>query len=397
MEPSLIFGALSALGACGCWFKYRKLEKETSAIKGAIRCEIKSLSSLLATVEEKQQHTLPSVLATSPSIYATFTGKVTRAPGNDSVIWTKYAHPVQYPTVWYKREDITSILTKKLPFGDKERLTSYTEYSHRPFFLTSLSPPPQRTFGSSPPTKVLVKDVSNCKMDAVIQQVSEVFDEQNYTYEEVMKALEHGEFTKGVRHIEHALVENRHITAIGHITRDEDTEDVILGNCNSGQSDENKPFILSDKPFSEVTHEYETETNKWKLAAIAMGGIAGACLIYALLHSAQRAWAQYMEDKRIEQLRGRRGNTSNRRIPRSRNRSRGRVVEEEDEKIYIDEDAEEGENNASSCVICLENRANGVILDCGHMFTCVSCGNQLRRCPVCRGHIRKIIRVFSNE
>lgn len=395
MDISLFFGTLSTIGACGCWYKYRKLEKETTGIKSAIPCEIKTLSSLLSTVESQQQHSLQTLSAKQPSMYATFTGKVTRGPGDDSVIWTKFARP-RRAAVWYKREDITSIVNKKLPFGDKERQTSFTEYGQRQFVLSPVTPEPQGTFNYSAQSKVYVKDISNCKMDAVIQQVADVFNEQNYTYGQVMKAFEHGEFTKGVRHVETALLEGRHVTAVGHITRDGNSQNVVLGN-NIVDPSNNKPFILSDKPFSELRHEYEANTEKWKIAAYTLGGIAGICVLYSMFNKAWRVWSDHVEDRNLlKQQERQRKAARKRRVHKSRSRIRHEDIESDDEKIFFDEEGEQSENNPSACVICLENRADAVMLDCGHMYTCMQCGTKLRRCPICRGRKRQLIRVFSN-
>ncbi len=53
------------------------------------------------------------------------------------------------------------------------------------------------------------------------------------------------------------------------------------------------------------------------------------------------------------------------------------------------------------CILCLSAPMNAVLLDCGHMYTCMACAKRLRRdaapgkkapCPICRAPIRKIAR-----
>ncbi|KAJ2717164.1 hypothetical protein H4R19_000108 [Coemansia spiralis] len=51
------------------------------------------------------------------------------------------------------------------------------------------------------------------------------------------------------------------------------------------------------------------------------------------------------------------------------------------------------------CKICWDAATNCVFLNCGHMCTCLDCGNKIvdsarRECPICREHIAKVVHVF---
>ncbi|XP_060074786.1 RNA-binding protein MEX3B-like [Ylistrum balloti] len=48
-----------------------------------------------------------------------------------------------------------------------------------------------------------------------------------------------------------------------------------------------------------------------------------------------------------------------------------------------------------SCCICMENPANCVLLDCGHLVTCMNCGGDVERCPICRAEIKRRVKVFT--
>lgn len=50
------------------------------------------------------------------------------------------------------------------------------------------------------------------------------------------------------------------------------------------------------------------------------------------------------------------------------------------------------ENQA--CKICMEREINCVLLECGHMLTCVTCGRRLAECPVCRQNVSRVVRTF---
>ncbi|KAK3090855.1 hypothetical protein FSP39_015260 [Pinctada imbricata] len=46
------------------------------------------------------------------------------------------------------------------------------------------------------------------------------------------------------------------------------------------------------------------------------------------------------------------------------------------------------------CKICMENDINIVFLPCGHLASCSECAPAMRRCPVCRGHVKGTVRTF---
>ncbi|KAJ2758118.1 hypothetical protein H4S06_002850 [Coemansia sp. BCRC 34490] len=58
-----------------------------------------------------------------------------------------------------------------------------------------------------------------------------------------------------------------------------------------------------------------------------------------------------------------------------------------------------GGSDDDVCKICWDASINCVFLNCGHMCTCLECGNRIvesdrRECPICRGHIAKVVHVF---
>ncbi len=51
----------------------------------------------------------------------------------------------------------------------------------------------------------------------------------------------------------------------------------------------------------------------------------------------------------------------------------------------------------TECGICLSSRATMAIIPCGHQCMCEKCSTLLRdrSCPVCRGNIEKICKIYS--
>jgi predicted metal-dependent hydrolase len=72
---------------------------------------------------------------------------------------------------------------------------------------------------------------------------------------------------------------------------------------------------------------------------------------------------------------------------------------EAEKKVREEQDQYSNEPNKpseeSTCVVCMEDPPETVIVDCGHLCLCVKCGNDLKFCPMCRVPITKIIKVFK--
>ena len=48
------------------------------------------------------------------------------------------------------------------------------------------------------------------------------------------------------------------------------------------------------------------------------------------------------------------------------------------------------------CNICMSNPIDCLILECGHMCTCLICAKELFKCPICRQEIARIVKAFRS-
>ncbi|GLV32818.1 uncharacterized protein CBL_00475 [Carabus blaptoides fortunei] len=76
---------------------------------------------------------------------------------------------------------------------------------------------------------------------------------------------------------------------------------------------------------------------------------------------------------------------------------KGCVEKEELTKKVIDlwanfrrEDAH-GLSMEDLCKICMDAPLNSVLLECGHIATCIDCGKQLAECPICRQYVHRAL------
>ena len=47
------------------------------------------------------------------------------------------------------------------------------------------------------------------------------------------------------------------------------------------------------------------------------------------------------------------------------------------------------------CKICMDAIIDCVLLECGHMVTCTSCGRRLHECPICRNFVVRVVHTFK--
>ena len=53
-------------------------------------------------------------------------------------------------------------------------------------------------------------------------------------------------------------------------------------------------------------------------------------------------------------------------------------------------------NDDDLCKICMDRLIDCVLVECGHMCSCVKCGKLLSERPICRQYVVRVIRVFKS-
>lgn len=66
------------------------------------------------------------------------------------------------------------------------------------------------------------------------------------------------------------------------------------------------------------------------------------------------------------------------------------------EKKKINEQNLDDIPDENLCKICMESVIDCVLLECGHMVSCVNCGKRLSECPICRQYVIRAVRIFKS-
>ena len=79
---------------------------------------------------------------------------------------------------------------------------------------------------------------------------------------------------------------------------------------------------------------------------------------------------------------------------------------ESQSRITIDNDtiSNSDGSNQNTCVICQDNDSIMAVIPCGHLCLCNGCSNVCmggqngqRNCPICRGNMQSVLRIYSGN
>ena len=48
------------------------------------------------------------------------------------------------------------------------------------------------------------------------------------------------------------------------------------------------------------------------------------------------------------------------------------------------------------CKVCLDKPVSIVFLPCGHLVTCAECAPAMKKCPICRGIVKGMVKAFMS-
>ena len=174
-----------------------------------------------------------------------------------------------------------------------------------------------------------------------------------------------GDVSKGFQEKERLLPVGTSLLGFGKVT-------VEKGLKVLQPPDDNKqPYILTTQTKRQVIQSLQGSARVYKIFAI-MFGVAGVGIVGYIIVKWYKKW---VNDREMRALR--------------REISAGRERAEE----------QGNDDTAASreCVICLRNRREVILLDCGHICCCFDCSQALpepKKCPVCREAVARIRNIY---
>lgn len=165
------------------------------------------------------------------------------------------------------------------------------------------------------------------------------------------------------------------LTGVGEIILDTD------GTLSLGPPSNGSQYFLSITDFDTLRREQESTAVWWKVLAI-VSTLAGAAVLLWVgrryYHILKVRWEQERERREFERLQAE--------VPRAHAQLTDPEAPQDGAEEHI----------LNSCVICLSQPRNCILLDCGHVCCCHSCYQALphRRCPICRQDISRVVPLY---
>ncbi|XP_045171280.2 mitochondrial ubiquitin ligase activator of nfkb 1-like [Mercenaria mercenaria] len=182
----------------------------------------------------------------------------------------------------------------------------------------------------------------------------------------VARGIDHifGEVNKGYHETEKMLLTNTLILGIGEIA-------YIDNKLQLSPPKDGQMYILTKMSRGEVIKKLETRSFWVKFFMLSAGAV-GVSLLLHILYKQFKRWKS--------------------------NRSREQFISEVRNLRLRNEEREADESNDSNtCVVCLANPREIVLLDCGHICLCAECVLNLPEpltCPVCRQNVDRYITTY---
>ncbi len=190
-----------------------------------------------------------------------------------------------------------------------------------------------------------------------------------------------GNRQKGIQSTEHMLLDDTKLTAIGEVVLNKDNDSFRIQSPTDGSS-----YFLVREPTKSLVRRLESGSKVLKICLMVFGGVG-------LVIGAFAAYKYYRRYKELESIA--RVQETLEQIIRDRVNRPPPAVEvprpagEEDVPRLPD---------VNSCVVCLGQPREVILLDCGHVCVCANCANEIMRhqglCPVCRAPIDRVATAY---
>jgi len=282
-------------------------------------------------------------------------------------------------------------------------LTEIAHYAIRGIFSWSSDEKHQSSFDSVPfrlngessgvnGPSVLIPPLENSETNGSSQMLSimsDVTEDASFTFQQFMDQMRSlGRVQRSSQYVESGLEVGSHITLVGPVGMRRDGQMKMVS----------QPILISRRTRYDLIAEAEENASSWKYVFYACAAVAGGCVAYMAY--------QYLQENLQRRLARRRLNQNRERKYRQDQKNSG-IEFVKDSKMDSEADPscggdtkgsdDDGTGVRSLCVVCQENAADCVLMNCKHLHTCMACTMRLspKNCPICRQPIRRVIKVYN--
>ena len=185
-----------------------------------------------------------------------------------------------------------------------------------------------------------------------------------------------GDRPKGVQSTEEMLINGTDLTAIGELVLNKTDGKLRIQAPSSGED-----YYLIQETSKNLIKKYESGCHILKVCLVVFGSVGLVIGAYA----GWKYWKKYQVHRSATRTRD-----TLREIIRERNSTQ----EGHDSNNVPAENLPESQ----TCVVCLGQQREVILLECGHVCVCADCASEIMRtnptCPVCRASIVRVAPAF---
>jgi len=187
-----------------------------------------------------------------------------------------------------------------------------------------------------------------------------------------------GEVTKGYQETEKMLLSNSVMRGLGEVT-------VSKGKLQLRPPVGGMKYILTTLTRKELIQHYQKQSFWVKVFGYFTGAI-GALILFHIIRKNYKKFKENRERRDVVAE-----------IRRRRERNNAHNNASANARARSDEGHEDVAND-NSCVVCLTNQREIVLLNCGHICLCAECLEALPvplKCPVCRQRVERYVVTYN--
>ena len=337
MDGFSLVGGLGSLIVAGfCYSAYRNMQDVASHLRGAETLDVGD--DLFEKIKTAPNHTLEYVAIRGKAKALESALPSNNVPAAKLLIQrtTVYEHKAEWiraSKLWHDTKSLLSETVNHVSFSLNSSNSYHRVIVDEPLSTSGLEY--DRVYNNYEPLK------SSSMSESLIQWAT-------------------GGVTKGFQTVEDGLPEGTSLTAVGKVT--------LRSGILKIKNPEGYEYVLSKLPLEGIIQDKTKSVRRWKYVTVGFAVTGGLLL---LIWYFKRRW-----------------------------RRSGRVVGNSDALDLVncewfDENISlQGEEQP--CVICLTQRRNVVILDCGHICACRSCAMRVDICPICRARIVRLVPTYQS-
>ena len=199
------------------------------------------------------------------------------------------------------------------------------------------------------------------------------------------------ETIRGVETTEKMLKNGTHLTVFGKIEKVVSSYSTSLFNKSQSNYKISEPsmkdcsFIITKSSKDVLIDRLKSSIKVYKISLIIFGSFGLALGVYIAYkkikeYIAKTEYDRMMEQARQQRIENQRARTNNNNI-NNNNNNNGRV-----EQNIGSQNNEPSSSEQNTCIICLTNPRELVLIDCGHVCLCFECFERMpnTNCPICR-------------